>query len=78
MLTYFMYLVCRLLGDDVMMAMMFATRVILGKTPFSDVPAMDGKEAIKGVPAKLQPAVYEILVDNGVEYLAGDYVPVPK
>ena len=66
MLTYFIYLILKLRGDDVMMAMMFATRVILGKTQFNEVPA------------KLQPAVYDILLENGVEYLTGDYKPPAK
>ncbi|QOY37987.1 CD1375 family protein [Anaerobacillus isosaccharinicus] len=44
-----------------MMAMLFAQRVILGKTEFKDVPE------------SLKPAVYEHLVDSGVEFLAGDY-----
>ena len=66
MLIYFIYLVNRLLGDDEMMAILFASRVILGKTEFNDVPA------------KLKQAVYEELLLNGVEFLAGDYVPVPK
>ncbi|MED4206601.1 hypothetical protein [Neobacillus mesonae] len=44
-----------------MMAMFFAQRVILGKTDFKDVPST------------LQPGVYEILKDSGVEFLAGDY-----
>ena len=53
----------KLLGDEEMMALLFAQRVILGKTAFEDVPS------------SLKPQVYEHLVDSGVEYLAGDYVP---
>lgn len=49
-----------------MMALLFAQRVILGKTEFQDVPNT------------LKPAVYEHLVDSGVEFLAGDYVPPTK
>ncbi|KON86616.1 hypothetical protein AF332_07150 [Sporosarcina globispora] len=51
------------LGDEIMMAMFFAQRVILGKTAFEDVPE------------SLKPATYEHLVDSGVEFLAGDYQP---
>lgn len=51
------------LGDEVMMALFFAQRVILGKTEFNDVPST------------LKPAVYEHLKDSGVEFLAGDYQP---
>ena len=46
-----------------MMALLFAQRVILGKTAFEDVPN------------SLKPAVYEHLLDSGVEFLAGDYKP---
>lgn len=46
-----------------MMALLFTQRVILGKTEFKDVPD------------SLKPAVYEHLVDSGVEHLAGDYQP---
>ncbi|HCG4535572.1 TPA: hypothetical protein NJY08_004417 [Salmonella enterica subsp. enterica serovar Typhi str. AG3] len=53
----------KLLGDDEMMALLFAQRVILGKTAFEDVPS------------SLQPQVYEHLKDSGVEFLAGDYQP---
>lgn len=64
MIRYFLVkMITKLLGDDLMMAMLFAQRVILGKTQFNEVPA------------SLQPAVYEHLKDSGVEYLAGDYSP---
>ena len=57
-------IIIKILGDDgVMMALFFAQRVILGKTAFEDVPNT------------LKPGVYEHLVDSGVEFLAGDYVP---
>jgi len=56
-------LTIKLLGDEEMMALLFAQRVILGKTAFEEVPN------------SLKPAVYEHLVDSGVEFLAGDYVP---
>jgi hypothetical protein len=61
---FFIYKIIKSLGDDVMMAMFFAQRVILGKTAFQDVPE------------SLKPAVYEHLKDSGVEYLAGDYQSV--
>ena len=47
-----------------MMAMLFAQRVILGKTAF------------EAVPKSLQPQVYVLLVESGVEFLAEDYLPV--
>jgi hypothetical protein len=56
-------LIIKLLGDEEMMALLFAQRVILGKTAFEDVPS------------SLKPQVYGHLVDSGVEFLAGDYVP---
>nr|MBA5588600.1 hypothetical protein [Anaerobacillus isosaccharinicus] len=58
---FFIKKIIKLIGDDEMMAMLFAQRVILGKTEFKDVPE------------SLKPAVYEHLVDSGVEFLAGDY-----
>lgn len=60
---FFIKQIIKIWGDDVMMAMFFAQRVILGKTAFEEVPS------------SLQPAVYEHLEDSGVEYLAGDYQP---
>lgn len=56
-------LIIKLIGDEIMMAMLFAQRVILGKTLFNDVPAT------------LKPGVYEILVDSGLEFLAEGYAP---
>ena len=56
-------LIIKLLGDDVMMAMLFAQRVILEKNTFEQVPNT------------LKPQVYEILVECGMEFLAGDYKP---
>lgn len=44
-------------GGELMMAMFFAQRVILGKTEFADVPA------------KLKEQVREILIDSGLEEL---------
>lgn len=46
-----------------MMSLLMAQRVILGKMEFSEVP-----DALK-------PAAYQHLVDSGVSFLAGDYVP---
>jgi hypothetical protein len=46
-----------------MMAMLFAQRVILGKTEF------------RAVPESLKPQVYVLLVESGVEFLAGEYLP---
>jgi hypothetical protein len=60
---FFINQIIKLLGDDVMMAMFFAQRVILGKTAFEEVPS------------SLQSEVYEHLKDSGVEFLAGDYQP---
>lgn len=39
-------------GDDLMMAMLFASRIIFGKLTFADVPK------------KLKPKVKEILIEN--------------
>lgn len=61
--TFFFNTIIKLLGDVEMMALLFAQRVILGKTAFEDVPN------------SLKPAVYEHLLDSGVEFLAGDYKP---
>lgn len=61
----FLYkILIKLLGDDeIMMALLIAQRVILGKMEF-DV-----------VTDSLKPQVYEHLKDSGVEFLAGDYTP---
>lgn len=56
-------LIIKLLGDDEMMALLLAQRVILGKLEFEAVPEV------------LKPQVYEHLKDSGVEFLAGDYQP---
>ena len=45
-------------GGEIMMAMFFAQRAILGKTAYKDVPA------------KLKPQVKELLVDSGLPELA--------
>lgn len=60
---FFIYIIIKILGDDEMMALLFAQRVILEKTDFKDVPN------------SLKPQVYEHLKNSGVEFLAGDYVP---
>lgn len=44
-------------GDDLMMAMLFAQKIILGKLTFNDVPA------------KLKAAVKEVLIECGCEEL---------
>ena len=44
-------------GGELMMAMFFAQRVILGKTTFADVPA------------KLKEQVRELLIDSGLPEL---------
>lgn len=49
-----------------MMAILLAQRVILGKTDFKDLPST------------LQPLVYEVLEESGLEFLAGDYTPPTK
>lgn len=60
---FLLKLTIKLLGDDEMMALLLAQRVILGKMTFEEVPN------------SLKPQVYEHLKDSGVEYLAGDYQP---
>lgn len=47
-------------GGVDMMAMLWATKIILGKKKFSDVPA------------KLKEQVREILIENGLEELLED------
>ena len=47
----------------IMMAMLFAQRVILGKTTFDKVPE------------KLKAQVYELLVDSGLEELTDGWTP---
>lgn len=56
-------LLIKILGDDEMMALLLAQRVILGKMEFNEVPS------------SLQPQAYEHLEDSGVGFLAGDYQP---
>lgn len=64
MIVRFLFkILLKLLGDDEMMALLLAQRVILLKLEFDNVPEV------------LKPQVYEHLVDSGVEFLAGDYQP---
>lgn len=58
----FTKILIKLLGDEDMMALLLAQRVILEKMEFS------------AVPSSLKPGVYEHLKDSGVEFLAGDYI----
>lgn len=44
-------------GDDLMMAMLFAQKIILGKLTFNDVPA------------RLKEQVKEVLIESGCEEL---------
>lgn len=53
----------KLMGDDEMIALLLAQRVILGKLDFDEVPDT------------LKPQVYQILEESGVEFLAGNYQP---
>lgn len=64
MIRSFLYkILIKLLGDDDMMALLLAQRVILAKLEF------------EAVPNSLKPQVYEDLKDSGVDFLAGDYTP---
>ena len=47
-------------GGETVLAMLFASRVITGRTKFKEVPA------------KLQPKVRQILVDEGLEELCNE------
>ena len=51
-------LIIYLMGGEIMMAILLAQRVILGKMTFAEVPEV------------LQPAVREVLVDSGLGFLA--------
>ena len=59
LLTYLYTLIAHGQEGATMMAMLFATKVILGKIPYS------------AVPAKLSAQVDEILTENGLEDLIG-------
>jgi len=63
MRSLFTKILIKLIGDEDMMALLLAQRVILGKTEFNEVPS------------SLKPGVYEHLKDSGVGFLAGDYIP---
>lgn len=53
----------KILGGEDMMIILLASRVILGRNDFSEIPDV------------LKPKVYEELKANGCEFLAGDYEP---
>lgn len=59
----FIKIIINMIGDKIMMAMLFATRVILEKNTFEQVPKT------------LKPQVYDILKENNMEFLAGDWKP---
>lgn len=59
------YITIKILGDDSMLALLLANRVILGTAGFT----------FDQVPEVMKPQVYAILKDNGIEFLAGDYTP---
>lgn len=50
-----------MMGDKIMMAMLFATRVILEKNTFEQVPKI------------LKPQVYDVLKENNMDFLAEDW-----
>lgn len=58
MMRFLKWIVLYFKGGEIMMAMFFAQRVILGKTQYSEVPST------------LQPGVKEILVESGLGFLA--------
>lgn len=58
MMRFLKWIVLYFKGGELMMAMFFAQRVILGKTQYSEVPST------------LQPGVKEILEDSGLGFLA--------
>lgn len=61
MITRFLFWhLLKLEGGDIMMAMFFAQRVILGKTAYSEVPIT------------LQPGVKDILIESGLEFLISE------
>lgn len=57
------YIGIKWIGDEIMMAIFFAQRVILEKTKWVDVPNT------------LKPGVYAELVLCGLEFLAEGYTP---
>lgn len=68
MLNWIMHLLYKFIikGDDVMMAMLFAQRVILGKTKFEEVPRT------------LKQQVADILVESGLGELVTEEEYLPK
>lgn len=58
MMRFLKWIVLYFKGGEIMMAMFFAQRVILGKTQYSEVPST------------LQPGVKEILEESGLDFLA--------
>lgn len=58
MMRFLNWLILYFKGGEIMMAMFFAQRVILGKTQYSEVPT------------SLQPGVKEILEESGLGSLA--------
>lgn len=62
---FLIYKLLKILGDDFMLALLLANRVILGTAGYN----------FEQVPNTLKPQVYAILKENGIEDLAGDYTP---
>lgn len=60
------YFGIKIIGDEEMMSLLFASRVILEKTDWKDVPAT------------LKQPVYEELKLVGMEFLAVGYEPIVK
>lgn len=58
MMRFLKWVILYFKGGEIMMAMFFAQRVILGKTQYSEVPTT------------LQPGVKEILEESGLGSLA--------
>lgn len=56
-ISFLYWAMSKMKGGEIMMAMFFAQRVILGKTKFNEVPS------------SLQAGVREVLVDSGLEFL---------
>lgn len=68
MLNFIKHLLINILlkGDDEMMAMLFASKVILGSITFDQVPRL------------LKQQVADILVENGCEHLITEEEYLPK
>lgn len=56
-------IIIKILGDDYMLVLLLANRVILGTAGYT----------FEQVPNVLKPQVYDALKDNNVEFLAGGY-----